>query len=58
MLVLLFLDQRTDVLLERSETYQRSIAFFSLLENVGVFEVVLQLSCALDTGIADTAFFR
>lgn len=40
---------------ERLESDEGAVAFFLLLEDVGVLEVVFQLGSALDAGVADLA---
>ena len=52
---LLLLHQVDDVVLEGPEPDQRTVPLFSLLKDVGVFEVFLELGSALDAGIADLA---
>lgn len=55
---LLFVQQVTNVFLQRLHPNQRSVATLLLLEDVGVLEVVLELGSALDPGIADLAHFH
>ena len=43
--------------MKRSEADERSKSFLSLLYDVGVFEMVFELSCALDSCVADLAYF-
>lgn len=55
MFMLLLLDQGGDVLLKRLKTNERPKTSIALLEDVGVFEVVFELSGPLDPCIADLA---
>jgi hypothetical protein len=55
MLVLLFLDEGSDVFLEVPEADEGAVPSFALLEDIGVFEVVFELGSALDTCVADLA---
>lgn len=56
-LIFLFLNKGSDVFLEGPESDKWSKAAISLLENIGVLEVVLELSCSLDACVADLAHF-
>ncbi len=55
MFVLLLLDKRGDVFLERFKSDERTKAAVALLEYVWVFEVMFELGCSLDACIADLA---
>ena len=55
MFVLLLLDKRGDVFLERFKSDERTKAAVPLLEIVWVLEGVFEFGCSLDARIADLA---
>ncbi len=56
-LIFLFLNKGGDVFLEGPESDKWSKAAISLLENIGMLEMILELSCSLDACVADLAHF-
>jgi len=58
MLIFLFLKQMRYVFLQGFNSYEGSETTFLLLKDIRVLEMVLKLSCALDSGVAYLANFN